>query len=227
MLQRFARKASADELAKFFGVGGAHLERAVETARLGFVGAPGLLAGDRYSGVVWEHLGLSALQPADRRWCAKHIVVVSGLMGFVMVGDPVPDYRLKMGARLPQLGALAQWWKPKLREAAREVLACAEVVDLLPNEHAAAFDPMIVAQRTTRVRFMSATGASAAGHAAKAAKGLIARAIVEGRSVATESVCSTTSLPGFTFDELVVECKRPSVRVVRLRAESTAVRIAV
>lgn len=217
-LCKLARTASRAELEKFFGVGGQHLERAVANAQSGLLGQPALPATERYTGVVWEHLGLATMGAPDRRWGKQHVVVVSGLMGLVMGGDPVPDYRLKMSARLPRLGVLSQWWKPRLLDAAREVLLRAEVVDLLPNEHANAFAPDAVARRTTRVRFMSATGANAAGHAAKAAKGLTARAIVAQRSVATEAVCSATDLPGFRFAEAEQISKRPFVRELRIRA---------
>lgn len=217
-VRTFARRASSAELEKFFGVGGQHLERAVTAAQAGFVSEPALPAAERYSGVVWEHLGVATMRPADRRWCVQHTVVVSGLLGLVAGDDPVPDYRLKMSARLPKLGVLSQWWKPRLLDAARNAFALAEVVDALPNEHASAFAPEALARRVVRLRFMSATGSNAAGHAAKAAKGLAARAIAEQRSVATETVCSTLQLPGFRYSEVEQLSKRPVVREVRIRA---------
>ncbi len=217
-VRMFARRASRAELEKFFGVGGQHLERAVAAAQTGFISEPVLPAAERYSGVVWEHLGIATLRAADRRWCVQHVVVVSGLLGLVAGVDPVPDYRLKMSARLPTLGVLSQWWRPRLLDAARSAFARAEVVDALPNEHASAFAPEAVARRVVRLRFMSATGANAAGHAAKAAKGLAARAIVEQRSAVTETVCSAMQLPGFRYSEVEHVSKRPVVREVRMRA---------
>ena len=116
-LVRQTRRASRASLEKFFGVGGAHLDRAVESARSGLVGTPVLPAGERYTGVVWEHLDLAGCGAPTRRWAARNVVVVSGLLGLVAVGDPVPDYRLKMGAKLPGIGALTPWWRTRITEA--------------------------------------------------------------------------------------------------------------
>ena len=206
-------------MSKFFGVSGTHLDRAVQTARGGFVGTPTLRAGERYTGVVWEYLGLASLSAPDRRWAANHVAVVSGLLGLALVGDAVPDYRLKMGARLPVIGNLAKWWKPKLEFALREVAHRSEVIDLLPKEHAAACDPAVAARRTTRVEFMSADGAHAAGHAAKMAKGLTARVLIERRTHTTEVICKSAAIPGYVFDTVRDVNERDNATVIALRAK--------
>lgn len=198
-LQKFVRNATLEELSKFFGVTGAHLDRSVSLAEHGFVGAPGLAARDRYSGVVFGHLGMASMDVGARRWCASHVIVVSGLLGMVAAGDPVPDYRLKMGARLPEIGGLAQWWRPRLLHAALEVMGSAVLVDVLPNEHAAALDVTEVARRTLALKFVSANGASAAGHAAKAAKGLLVRTLVEQRAMDLMLGCAGFEGGGFAF----------------------------
>ena len=198
-LGAFARRASAATLASFFGVGGAHLERAVESARSGLVGTPVLPALDRYTGVVWEHLALGDASAATRRWAARNVVVVSGLLGVVAAGDPVPDYRLKMAAKLPGIGPLAPWWKTRIAAALSEHARGATVVDLLPKEHAGAFDADATGRAPIVVRFQAATGAHAAGHAAKAAKGVLARALVEARAEDPATVCRTASVPGFRW----------------------------
>ena len=80
---------------KLLGVKGDHLDRA-QAANSSLIGAASLPAWRRYTGVVWDHLDPATLAATDRR----RIVVVSGLLGLVRGDDPVPDYRLKMGANL-------------------------------------------------------------------------------------------------------------------------------
>lgn len=164
--------------AKLLGVGGAHLERA-RAANAALVGAPTLPAARRYTGVVHDHLGLASLPVGVRRRAAGSVVVVSALLGVAAIGDPVPDYRLKMGARLAPLGTLSRWWRDALSAELNAWLRGRVVVDLLPNEHAAAWEPPSEKGTTVvRVSFTERAGdrtGAVVGHDAKAAKGLLAR----------------------------------------------------
>lgn len=158
--------------ARLLGVSGRHLERA-RGANLGLIGAPTLPAWQRYTGVVWDHLCPSALTAAQRR----SIVVVSGLHGLVRGDDPVPDYRLKMGASLTATGKLSSWWRSVIAPLLVEHAQGASIIDLLPQEHRAA----LMGPRRRHlvpgalvVDLVERSGASG-GHAAKAAKGRLAR----------------------------------------------------
>ena len=131
-----------------------------------------LPAWQRYTGVVWEHLDPATLKPAQRR----RIVVMSALLGVVGAEEPVPDHRLKLSVSLPKLGRLDRWWRPAVTEA---LLAAGTgpIVDLLPKEHAAAVDWDVLAAHREVVR---PAGSGVTGHAGKAAKGRLARALVTG-----------------------------------------------
>lgn len=162
--------------ARLLGVTGAHLERA-RTANAALVGAPTLPAGQRYTGVVWDALDVASMRAPVRRRAASAVLVVSGLLGVVGLDDPTPDYRLKMGASLAPLGKLATWWRPAVTAAITSASLRRYVVDLLPNEHRAAWEPD---ERTdgVRVGFVERSG-KVAGHDAKAAKGRLARYLLE------------------------------------------------
>ena len=163
--------------AKLLGVKGDHLDRA-QSANLSLVGAATLPAWQRYTGVVWDHLDPASLDTADRR----RIVVVSGLLGLVRGDDPIPDYRLKMGANLPPLGKLSTWWREDLSDrlnryaAGRTAKQPRVIVDLLPQEHRAAWTPDDRVDGVS-IEFVDPTG-TPGGHFAKAAKGELARAIL-------------------------------------------------
>jgi uncharacterized protein len=157
--------------AKLLGVTGRHLDRA-QGANRTLLGAPTMPVWQRYTGVVWEHLDPSSLTAAQRR----SIVVVSGLLGLVRGDDPIPDYRLKMGASVPPLGKLARWWSEPLTRALDAATRRRFVIDLLPAEHRAALAPGLDGTRLSgvSVTLRERSGASG-GHAAKAAKGRLAR----------------------------------------------------
>ena len=80
-------------------------------------GAATLPAWQRYTGVVWDHLDVASLPASTRNKVVRRIFVPSGLMGIVRADDDVPDYRLKMGARLAPFGLMSTWWRDDLTDA--------------------------------------------------------------------------------------------------------------
>jgi len=158
------------------GVQGALLSRA-QDANTQLVGAPTLPAWQRYTGVVWDHLDVDSLTATQRTRAMSTIVVVSGLHGLVTASDPIPDYRLKMGARLSPMGQLANWWREPLTASLLAYAKRAVIIDLLPNEHRGAIDWAQVPQ-AIRVDLVTKSGGRMGGHNAKAAKGLLARHII-------------------------------------------------
>jgi hypothetical protein len=184
---RFGRRAAVAELrerivAALAGVGGGDgtllglkegdlLDRA-RAANTSLVGSPTLPAWQRYTGVVWDHLDPATLDAAARR----RIVVVSGLLGVAAGDDPVPDYRLKMNVALPGVGKLSAVWSDEVSAAIARAGRSRVIVDLLPNEHRAAWAPPPGADHL-RVELVDPSGRPG-GHFAKAAKGRLARALL-------------------------------------------------
>lgn len=177
---------------KVLGVRGDHLTRA-KTANRTLVGAPALPAWQRYTGVVWDHLDIASMTAAQRERALASIVVVSGLLGAVRADDRIPDYRLKMGARLAPFGTVAAWWHDELSETLNDALADRVVIDLLPNEHRRAFTPDTDRLRDyVRVGLYEKSG-KAGGHDAKAAKGRLARHLIVTCSSAAKARASVAS----------------------------------
>jgi cytoplasmic iron level regulating protein YaaA (DUF328/UPF0246 family) len=178
------RRLVADALAaagggdqRLLGVGGDALERA-RRANAGLIGARTLPAGRRFTGVVWDHLDLASLGTGPRRRATGAVIVVSAVAGLVGPADPLPDHRLKLSVSLPPLGNLARFWRGPLSATLNDHLAGRLVVDLLPNEHAAAWVPDPARYDHRRVALVDDRG-RVVGHDAKAAKGLLARALLE------------------------------------------------
>lgn len=164
--------------ATLLGVSGSHLDRA-RRANLDLEGGPTLPASARYTGVVWDHLSPATLSSRGLARAVDSVVVLSGLAGLVGFDDPLPDYRLKMGASLPPLGKLSSWWRDDLSETLNSHARGRHVIDLLPGEHRSAWiaEPEGFASLSI-VSFVEKTG-KVAGHDAKAAKGLLARHLLE------------------------------------------------
>lgn len=181
---------------RLLGVGGAALVRA-RSANVALVGAPTRPAWQRFTGVVWDHLAPATLSPAARRRAEEGVVVVSALAGLSAFDDPLPDHRLKLSASLPPLGRLATAWRPVLSPVLDRYLNGRLVVDLLPAEHAAAWQPDPSRYDLRRVRLVGPDGRTA-GHTAKAAKGALARALLCARN--PERVLAAGEIEGFRVE---------------------------
>src|SRR3546814_9281919 len=70
---------------------------------------------ERYTGVLYGELDWASLPRAARGRGADQVRIVSGLWGLVAPLDPIPHYKLKMSASLPDIGRLSTWWRPRLR----------------------------------------------------------------------------------------------------------------
>ena len=183
--------------AKLLGVGGKHLARAQEI-NTSIIGAPTMAAHERYTGVVWDHLSPTTMSAKVHARATESIIVLSGLLGLVGFDDQIPDYKLKMGASFAPIGKLSTWWREPLSKALNARLAGHHVIDLLPNEHRAAWTPTPDAYASlSSVTFVEKSG-KVAGHDAKAAKGLLARHLLESTGTPIDAL-ETWEHPRFTL----------------------------
>ncbi|GAA2235886.1 peroxide stress protein YaaA [Streptomyces nogalater] len=136
-------------------------------------------AGEIYTGVLYDALGLATLDTAAGRRAADSLLVFSGLWGAVRVTDRIPSYRCSMGVKLPGLGALAGHWRAPMAEVLPEVAGRGLVLDLRSSAYATAWKPKgEVAGRTATVRVLHAPTRKVVSHFNKATKGRIVRALL-------------------------------------------------
>jgi uncharacterized protein len=90
---------------------------------------------ERYTGVLYDALGVRAMTRAQRARAGRRLAVGSALFGLVRAEDPIPAYRLSAGSALPGLPTLRAMWKPALSP----VLGAVDelVVDLRSGSYAA------------------------------------------------------------------------------------------
>ena len=184
---------------KLLGVKGIHLEHA-QKCNISLAGAPTVPAWQRYTGVVWDHLDLISFPTATRNAALRRLFVPSGLAGIVRADDPLPDYRLKMGARLSPFGLMSSWWCDDLTDALNSAVSGAVIVDLLPQEHKAALQWDSLGT-VVHVDLISKKGTIVGGHNAKAAKGLLVRHLLLGQKASLSSLISSFSHPEYSAKE--------------------------
>ncbi|MFE4591070.1 peroxide stress protein YaaA [Streptomyces laurentii] len=137
-------------------------------------------AGEIYTGVLYDALGLATLDAAAREPAGRSLLVFSGLWGAVRVTDAIPSYRCSMGVKLPGLGALGAHWRGAMAGVLPEAAGEGLVLDLRSSAYATAWKPKgEVAARTATVRVLHAPTRKVVSHFNKATKGRIVRALLE------------------------------------------------
>lgn len=91
------------------------------------------MQGQRWSG--------QSLDDKARESFATSTIIMSGLFGMLRPSDLIPDYKLKMAAPLLRRKTCSSVWKPVITKALAPDVADSVIWDLLPGEHAAAWDP--------------------------------------------------------------------------------------
>jgi uncharacterized protein len=133
--------------------------------------APAAPAAGVYTGVLYERLRLPELPPEAR----GRVLIASALWGVVRPDDPIPAYRLSMGAQLPRLGGLAARWRPLLRRALPDE---GLVVDMRSGPYAAAWTPRAAEHVVVRAFTEHAGRRAAVSHMVKATRGDVARLLL-------------------------------------------------
>lgn len=141
--------------------------------------APTAPAWRVYTGVLYAALDAGGLDDDARAFLARRVWVASALFGLVGLGDPIPAYRLSGDARLPGIGALPAFWKPRLTP----ILAAETglVVDLRSGTYVklaplpASVAPRAVAPRV--LQKMPSGPPKVVTHFNKATKGRLVRAL--------------------------------------------------
>jgi len=142
-----------------------------------------LPAFQRYNGVVWKHLDPSSFSDETRDRARLSVVAVSAVGGLFAYDDPVPEYKLKVGASFQGTGSVSKIWLPFLGKVIQTELQRSDheghryVIDLLALEQSAAITRP-AGLPWHRVELFGPNG-ERSGHNGKAAKGRLARSLLE------------------------------------------------
>lgn len=166
------------------------------TRNAGLLSAPTAPAGQIYTGVLYDALGLAALSTAAKRRAASRLAVASALFGLLRPGDRIPSYRLSGDTTLPGLGTLASVWRQPLGEVLEREATRGLVVDLRSVTYATFWRPPAGSRTnvvTVRVLQETAGVRTVVSHVNKATKGrLVAGLLEDGANPASTRGLATT-----------------------------------
>lgn len=200
--------ADAEASLEALGLGAGQLHEIERNARLR--DAPTMPALERYSGVLYDALDAPSLRVADRRRAGERIAIGSALFGLVRADDPIPQYRLSGGSRLPGVGTLGAVWKHSLAPLLDDVARRELVVDLRSGAYRS-IAPVRDAVRVNVLLERPDGTRSVVSHHNKSTKGLLARLLVRttGEPRTVRDVARVARRGGLTVE--VVDARRLDV----------------
>lgn len=143
--------------------------------------APTLPAISRYTGVLYDALGVESLHGAAADRARARLAVGSALFGLLRADDPVPAYRLSATSKLPGQPSLAARWRPVLEPVLAQIAEDELVVDLRSGSYAA-LARLPGAVRVDVLAEHADGRRTTVSHFNKAHKGRLARSLATSRS---------------------------------------------
>ncbi|CAN5499856.1 YaaA family protein [soil metagenome] len=201
-LQAAIESAPSDELETVFGVKGDALEEALKTNRNAF-SSPLMAAIDRYGpGVLYRSMEFSALATGAQRRLLENGIIFSGLFGLLRPDDLVPDYKLRMDAKLEGVGKVSHYWRSHISPLLAETLKDKFVWDLLPAAHRDAWvDEEPYAGRVEVKFFRDVDGdRKPVTHGVKELRGALVHYIVSEMANSAEALEDWEAPEGFEMD---------------------------
>lgn len=131
---------------------------------------------ERYTGVLFDALGVESLGASARSWLDRSVLLHSALFGLLRPTDAIPSYRLSHNSKLPGLSLAPTW-----RAALSAVLMDQDGLLLdLRSESYAKLGPVAARPNSFYLRVVTHTGdgaKKAVTHFNKAGKGSFVRAL--------------------------------------------------
>lgn len=203
-LQKYIQEADDDKLESLFGVKGDALEAAVEM-NLNLIGSPLMAAIDRYGpGVMYKAMEFPELPTGAQRRLLENGIIFSGLFGLLRPDDLIPEYRLRMDARLPEVDKISQYWRPHISPLINDVLRGKFVWNLLPGAHQDAWDDEQTYSALVEVKFFKEDAKGErkpVTHGVKELRGALVNYVVRDPAESIEALLDWESPGGYELEE--------------------------
>ncbi|WRS31076.1 peroxide stress protein YaaA [Actinomycetaceae bacterium MB13-C1-2] len=142
-----------------------------------------------YTGVLYDHLNTATLDKESRGRLSRQALISSALFGLIRPDDLIPNHRLAIGVRLPEIGAVGPWWRRQIEQASSTELDLQDraVFDARSGGYKAAFSVCGANVVELSVVEERAAGRKVITHMAKKWRGLAARHLVQDNSLTDSS----------------------------------------
>ena len=121
--------------------------------------APLMSALDRYNpGVMYGAMDFPGLPTGAQRRLLENGLIFSGMFGLLRPDDLIPEYYVPMDLQVPDLGCLADYWRPVISPVLNTLLRGRLVWDFLPRSYRGAWKDEGSYEMRATVRFLDGEG---------------------------------------------------------------------
>ena len=184
---KHVKRLSRADRRKFYGAKDDAKAAEIQALNLHALEAPTMMAIERYTGVVYQHIDYASLK--KKAAARRRIQIVSGLFGLVGADAKLPPYKMPMNPWL------VKYWKAKNSGRLAAKAKDKPVLNLLSSSYAKAID----IENAIHVDFRVAGGKKSAGHFGKAIKGKFVRFLIE-NDIKSSKDFPAFNEDGYTFD---------------------------
>ena len=117
---------NSSELSNFFGIKD---EKLITHYKASFKNNTGIKAVLRYSGVAYKALNYSNLDECAKKYIDENVIIFSNLFGPLLAKDPIPEYKLKQGAKLENF-SIESFYKKHFSLMVDEFIDKDDILDL-------------------------------------------------------------------------------------------------
>jgi cytoplasmic iron level regulating protein YaaA (DUF328/UPF0246 family) len=163
---KYVSSLDIDSLSNWFG-----LKKKEEAQKLkqGIADFHTMKALERYTGVAFSAIDYNGLDSASQNYIDKNMVLFSNLFGPILAKDLIPDYKLKQGAKIPNLN-IESFYKKEFTKPLDEFVG-EEVIDLRAGFHEKQYKP--TSAKTVKIKFLK--DGKVVSHWSKHYRGIIVR----------------------------------------------------
>ncbi len=129
---------SESKLEKLFGVKGNNLLNVLEI-NTSIAQSQVTSSVSRFSGVMFKAINFENMTKEQKENFNSSILFIDALLGLIRPQDLIPNYKLKISAKLQSLD-LTNFWKEKLKNILKEELTGKIIIDILPQTHRKVID---------------------------------------------------------------------------------------
>ncbi len=159
--------------------------------------APTMKAILRYDGVAYEYLDYPSLDQESRDFIESRVLIFSNLFGPLMAGDRIPEYKLKQGEKIGDF-APEKFFKTHFSEALDDRVASHTLIlDLRAGFYEKFYK---ITRPYVTMKFLK--NGKSVSHWAKAYRGLVLRAVAQGRIETLEDL-RRLPIQGLSIDRIV------------------------
>jgi cytoplasmic iron level regulating protein YaaA (DUF328/UPF0246 family) len=159
----------------------------------------------RYSGVMFKAIDYDSLNEVSKNHFNNNVIFISGLFGKLKPLDLIPDYKLKINAKVLDLN-VEKFWRENLKESFIDTFKDKIVIDILPEAHRKVVDYSNSKSHYQVIfgEFKEVNGENKfkqAGHNSKVLKGELVRYLVNFDNLDLEILKNFEHSLGYTYNE--------------------------